>query len=279
MTHALLAQLAAAFANEQAVPHAPQLLTLVAVSTSQPSIDWRLQSRRVPMHELTWQLPLTHSAPPVHEVPQVPQCAASDRVFTSQPLAALASQSAKPALHSPSPQVAAVHVAAALGYAHAVAQLPQWLGLLRKSDSQPSVALALQSPKFALHAYPHAVPSQLAEALAGTVHVVQLVPHVATAAFDTHAPEQSWKPALHATPQLVPLQVAVPLGGTVHAEHAAPQLATLAFDTHAPAQSWKPALHVKPQAVPLQVAVAFAGGEHGTQDEVPHVDVLASLTH
>ncbi len=51
----------ALFAAGHDVPHAPQLLTLVAVSSSQPSRGSPLQLAKLPVHEY-WHCPRTHEA-------------------------------------------------------------------------------------------------------------------------------------------------------------------------------------------------------------------------
>ena len=199
-------------------------------------------------------------------------------MLISQPLAATPSQLAKPPLQVPSPQTIAVHVADAFAKPHAVAQVPQFEGSLRRSVSQPFAASPSQFAKFVAHVKPQLLPSQVDVALAGATQGVQLAPHVATAEFATQAPPQAWKPALQVIPHAVPSQLAMPFIGTVHALHEeAPQVAVLALDTHAPAHAWNPGLHVNPQLVPSQVEVAFAGGTQGEHDAA-QVPVLVLLT-
>ena len=76
----------------------------------------------------------------------------------------------------------------------------------------------------------------VAVAFAGTVHGVQLEPHVATAVFETHEPPQLWNPVLQVVPQLVPSQVAVPVVLPRQAVQLDPQLAMAVFDTQVPPQ-------------------------------------------
>ncbi|MFO0627632.1 MAG: hypothetical protein U0325_18635 [Polyangiales bacterium] len=59
-------------------------------------------------------------------MPQPPQCIRSVCGFTSQPLAASRSQSAKGAVHAPTAQVPLRHAGAPLGTRQAAPQAPQW---------------------------------------------------------------------------------------------------------------------------------------------------------
>jgi len=79
---------------------------------------------------------------------------------------------------------------------------------------------------------PQLVPLQVAVALAGGTHGVQLVPQVLTLPFDTQAPLHWCAPDTHAKPQLVPSQVELALAGGLHAMQLAPQVAVSVFDTH-----------------------------------------------
>jgi hypothetical protein len=76
--------------------------------------------------------------------PQPPQWAALMRRSTSQPFAGLLSQSAKTASHAPSRQTPASQRAEALANAHARRHAPQWVGLTRRSASQPFAAFSSQ---------------------------------------------------------------------------------------------------------------------------------------
>jgi hypothetical protein len=71
------------------LPHAPQLPTLVAVSTSQLSMGPALQVRLVPVHMVLMQLPAAQAAlvapTAVQVLPQLPQLAKSLAPLVSQP--------------------------------------------------------------------------------------------------------------------------------------------------------------------------------------------------
>jgi hypothetical protein len=120
-------------------------------------------------HACTQALPVQVALPPTgaaHTTPQRPQLPVLERVSTSQPLAALPSQLAKPALHAPMPQTPAEHTDEALALEQALPQRPQLPVLERVSTSQPFAALPSQSAKPALQVNPHAPAEQNNEAFA-----------------------------------------------------------------------------------------------------------------
>ena len=116
---------------------------------------------------------------------------------------------------------------------------------------------------------PQAMPLQVATALAGRAHAVQLLPQLLALELETQEPLQKWKPDEHTKPHVVPSQVGAPLAGPAQAMHESPQDATLVLATQAVPQAWKPVAQVKPQAERLQVATALAGAGQAMQD-VPH---------
>jgi len=123
-----------------AVPHAPQCWTLFAVAASQPLAALPSQLAYPAAHAPTPHAPAAHVAVPlaaVHARLHMPQWVSDVRVSTSQPLVAMPSQSAKPALQAPSTHPPAAQVAAALGKLHARPHMPQWVVLVRVSASQP----------------------------------------------------------------------------------------------------------------------------------------------
>ena len=78
-------------------------------------------------------------------LPHRPQFPAVVRMFTSQPLAAIPSQSAKPALQV-NPHAPAAHVTVAFALAaHARPQPPQWSTLVTVFVSHPVIRLPSQS--------------------------------------------------------------------------------------------------------------------------------------
>jgi hypothetical protein len=86
-------------------------------------------------------------APPMQVASHAPQLFTLVARVTSQPLAGLPSQSAKPVLQV-KPQDPSVQVVVALAReGQAAMHAPQWLVLVLMFVSQPSVRLPLQSPK------------------------------------------------------------------------------------------------------------------------------------
>jgi hypothetical protein len=101
-----------------------------------------------------------HVAPPVHELPPVHTYAPPTKPHVAPPV-------------------------------HALPQLPQFAPE-RRSASQPFAGLPSQLAKSGLQVNPHVLPLQLAVALAGVGHGVQLAPHVAGSLSDTQPAPQRW---------------------------------------------------------------------------------------
>ena len=151
------------------------------------------------------QLPALHDGvpfEPLHTLPHAPQFDALVLVFTSQPLAALMSQSPKPALHAMA-QLPALHDGVPFEPLHTLPQAPQFDALVFVFVSQPVTALMSQSPKPALHAMAHDPPEHDGEPFE-PLHTLPQAPQ-----FDALEPvltsqplatliSQSEKPALHA---------------------------------------------------------------------------------
>ena len=110
----------------------------------------------------------------MHAVSHAPQLALSVRVSTSQPLAGLRSQSAKPVAQAITAQAPTAQVAVALGSAHTRPQAPQLDALVLRSVSQPLVARPSQSPKPAVQR--EGVPIPPAQPCAATLASAQTVP-------------------------------------------------------------------------------------------------------
>jgi hypothetical protein len=143
----------------QALPQAPQLLTLLVVSTSHPSLHRPLQSANPDAHAPQPQAPATHVAGACAGAGQVfvhaPQCARSFEVSTSHPFVAMPSQSAKGAVHAipqvgPAPE--SPHVAVACGAAGHACPHEGQLPTLVVGVSQPFDAMPSQSAKPRAHA-------------------------------------------------------------------------------------------------------------------------------
>jgi hypothetical protein len=158
------------------VPHAPQFVALVCVSTHAP------EQTVCPAGHVAPHVPAAHVAvPPLgapHALPQRPQCARVVLVLASQPLAALLSQSPKPALHI-NEHAPALQAGVPLAAAHAFAQRPQCATLDVVSVSQPLAGLPSQSAKPAAQRTPHAPAAQVAVALAAAGHALPQRPQCA----------------------------------------------------------------------------------------------------
>ncbi len=178
--HTLLVQFTTAFGRAgHVVPHAPQLLGLLDVLTSQPLTAAPSQSRNVPVqakpHVLPAQLVVAF-ARAGHAFPHAPQLLASLDVLASQPSAGAPLQFPNPARHA-NPHVPAAQLAVAFARAgHAVPHAPQFDALLDVSASHPSAATPLQLPKGARHANPHAPPMQFESAFARAGHEAPQAP-------------------------------------------------------------------------------------------------------
>jgi len=135
---------AAAPGSEHTIPHPPQLEGLIAALAQYavaPAPQVMRGAAQVAPHA-----PPEHTWPAAQALPQAPQLALSVRVSTSQPLAGLPSQSAKPEAQAATVQAPTVQVAVALGRAHILPQAPQWRALAVRSASQPLEARPSQSP-------------------------------------------------------------------------------------------------------------------------------------
>ncbi len=137
------------FAITHDVAQAPQCAASVRRSTSQPFAGFMSQSAKPSRHAPSVQTPIAHDDAALgsaHTVPHAPQFESLVAVSASQPLAGFMSQSAKPALHTPTPQRPATHEAVAFCAVHALAHAPQFAGLALRSVSQPLAGFASQSP-------------------------------------------------------------------------------------------------------------------------------------
>jgi hypothetical protein len=177
--------------------------------------------------------------PDGHDVPQAPQWEALVWVFTSQPLAGLPSQSAKPALQATS-QVDDAQVAVALAPpGHARPHTPQCETLARTSTSQPLAAVPSQSPKPAAQRRAHAPAEHTPVAL---------------------GPPAQARPQAPQLPASVPRNTSHPLAGLV-------------------SQSAKPASQVNPQRPAAQVRAALATAGQALPHAPQSVTSLWRLAH
>jgi hypothetical protein len=138
--HAPAVQAAVPLATVQRVAQLPQWATSEPRFTSQPLEASPSQSAK-PAAQVKAQAPTAQDtvalALAAHAIPHAPQCATLVRVSTSQPLAAVVSQSPKPGSQLATPHAPAAQAPVALGGAQAIPHAPQWATLTRVSTQPP----------------------------------------------------------------------------------------------------------------------------------------------
>lgn len=150
--HEPAAQAVDPFGFVQVVPQAPQFPRLVCVFVSQP-LERLLSQLPKPGSQAIEQAPSEQLAVPLallQAVPQLPQFATLEFVFTSQPLVETPSQFANPALQVPSVHVPDGHDSLAFGRLQIEPQEPQSVSVFSEV-SHPFAALPSQSPRPGLH--------------------------------------------------------------------------------------------------------------------------------
>jgi hypothetical protein len=173
MVHVPVVHEAAAFGNEQAVPHDPQSVS-VRVLVSQPLFGLPSQSANPALHTGV-HAPATQVVVPLpleQAVPHSPQFVTVVSA-TSQPLPGLPSQLPHPALHV-NEHAPLMHSGVALFALQAWPHWPQLATLVARFDSHPLLRLASQLPYPVAHARPH-TPALQAGLLFGLD--VQMTPH------------------------------------------------------------------------------------------------------
>lgn len=207
------------------VLHERQVSTLRR-SASQPLLGSMSQSALVPGH--IPQLPELQ-LPAGHTVEHAPQFIGSVSVFTSHPVLATPSQSAKPELHT-NPQTRDVHVAVAfMGPGHGEPHEPQLATSSRRSVSQPLPRPPSQSPKLGSQVSSQEPTSHDPEAFGGSEHTLPHLPQfaasVASSASQPSAapPMQSPKPLSQLKSHALLTQVGDALAGSAHAMPQPPQ--------------------------------------------------------
>jgi hypothetical protein len=134
---------------EQTTPQPPQLLVLLAMLTSQPSVCLLLLQSRKPPAQIPLQTPPLHSGVGTwlveQTVPHPPQLAGLVATLTSQPSTCLLPlQSRKPVAQAPL-QTPPLHVVVGMLLGEqTVPHPPQFAGLVATLTSQPSFVCALQ---------------------------------------------------------------------------------------------------------------------------------------
>jgi hypothetical protein len=149
MLHAPLVQPGAAFGRLHTFLHAPQLSASTAVWVSHPFDPFPSQSDQPATHDDTVHVLLAQAAfafAMLHANPQLPQFFASVASVTSQPFAALLSQSAKPVLQEVMVQALFAQPALAFVSKHVFPHAPQFIAFVARLVSQPFAAMPSQSP-------------------------------------------------------------------------------------------------------------------------------------
>lgn len=139
--------------------------------------------------------------------------------------------------------------------------------LVVSAVSQPSVAVALQSPRPASHVNPHEPSTQVRVELGLAAHTVPHPPQlsgsvpVATSQPLVAFPSQSVKPGAHVHAQSRPEHVETAPGGGAHSQPL----------PGVPSQSAYPALHIVLQEPPVHTPTAFGRPRH-MLPQVPQFD-------
>jgi hypothetical protein len=229
-------------ASGHVLPHAPQLAALVRVLVSQPLTALPSQSAK-PSAQAVWHRPIAHEAvafgPAVQTVPQAPQFMVLARVSVSQPLAALRSQSAKPASHT-SPHAPIRHARVAwTPAAHAMPHMPQWFASdCGSTHSAPHRSCPLAQP------VPHTSAPSVVRVQSG-VPPAHAMPHMPQFELPLSAASQplaalvsqSANPAAQASPQRPIAHVAVEFSPAMHTVVHEPQCVGSALTSrHIPPQ-------------------------------------------
>ncbi len=267
---------------EQVVPQRPQLALLVCAFTSHPLAAVPSQLAKPALQDPTAQAPAMQVevllGPAVHVAPHAPQWVALVRVSTSQPLAAMPSQSAKPGTQV-NPHRLAVHVGEALGTGgHAVSHAPQWVGSSRSSVSQPFAAFPSQSPKPPEHTLTtHAPARHAGSALSSAGQRMPQAPHSATSVWRltsqplVAAPSQSARPVSQWSTAHAPATHAEVAPAAAQARPQVPQLLTLlCVSTQPPVQHVCPVGHARVASQPATHALARHRLPGGQWSSVTH---------
>jgi hypothetical protein len=133
-------------------------------------------------------------------------------MLISQPLAALRSQSANPALQLAIAQAPAEQLETALGAEHALPQAPQLFTLVRRLVSHPLLAFPSQSPKPAVQGPTWQMPAEHAGVALATEQTLPQAPQLFTlvSRLVSHPllafPSQSPKPGLQAAIRHAPAE-------------------------------------------------------------------------
>jgi hypothetical protein len=235
----------------QARPQAPQCCVDDVVLASQPLVALPSQSAK-PAVQVSAQRPPVQAgtalSAPMHTVPQAPQWETLVAVAVSQPLAALPSQSPKPAAHMATVHWPIVQAAVALARSQRVEHAPQRLLSLLRLASQPLLGSLSQSAKPAAQVYVHAPAAHDAVALGRSAQAMPQPPQWAVLVWVLASQplpgvlSQSANGAVHAPTAHTPLlHMAIALGTSQRLPHAPHDAMLLCVSTQAWSQQVCPA--------------------------------------
>jgi hypothetical protein len=191
------------WARSQTDPHPPQFVTSLLVLVSQPSVATPLQSsvpaKQVPMPHVAAAQVCVATDGRLHRFPHPPQWSRSAFVLISQPVAAFASQSARPLAHAPMPQAPSTQVWVATSRSPQTSpHSPQLSTSLEVASSQPFAIAPSQSSKPAVQAWMSQTPVAHSGVLFGGLHAASHAPQCArSAARSTQLVPQSVNPGSH----------------------------------------------------------------------------------
>jgi hypothetical protein len=222
-------------------------------------------------------IPPRHICAEGQRAPHPLQLLGSSPVLTSQPLAGLRSQSAKPAMHDTITHMPLTHAVEARARVHARLHAPQCAMLVERLVSQPLAGFVSQSPKLGLQRVEHIPFVHTAApllALHARPHIPQLVVLVLSVVSHDWLPSQSAVGAGQgpAKPQRPITHTAM---RPVCSIHAPPQRLQCATDVlrstsqpsaGSPLQSAKPASHIPIVHIPP----AHAAVACGSMQRLPH---------
>lgn len=219
-------QVEVALGSTQAAPHAPQLVTEVCRSTSQPSAATALQLAYPASQAATVHAPLTQASVAwarLHTTPQAPQFAGSEDRLTQEPLQ----------LVSPVPQVwVQTPLLQTCPEVQAIPHVPQCAPSVPRFTSHPLLASPSQSANPAEQLATVQAPALQAAVAFARLHTLPHPPQLAgseltlTSHPSVASPSQSAQPASHdAIEHVLELHEAVAWAGAQMFAHA-PQLRT-----------------------------------------------------
>lgn len=278
-----LAQVSPELTNEQTVPHAPQLASVVS-EVSQPLASTPSQLAKPGLQKSIRHEPFEHSAVAfarAHATPHPPQLVSVVNEV-SQPLVSMPSQFANPLLQEAVAHVPLRHVALALARAHAMPQPPQST-VLRSDVSHPFASSASQSPKPAKQEPMRQLPLVQSAIAPARPHAVRQLPQSVVVRSEVSQPfatlpSQSAHPASQLEIPQLPLEQSPLACAGAQARPHAPQLVKVLTRVSQPllvipSQLPKPGT----QSVSVQAPAAHDAVPLGNAQGTPHAPQFERL--